>query len=75
MFVQGVLLAVPLSVIIYRYLLSGPSNLPPGPPRRFLRDNRQDVPARHPWKTFFAWNKKYGNTLYSNVYTNSHDIL
>ncbi|KAF7330210.1 Cytochrome P450 [Mycena venus] len=29
-----------------------PSKLPPGPPRRFLRDNRADVPLSHFWKTF-----------------------
>ncbi|KAF7375270.1 Cytochrome P450 [Mycena sanguinolenta] len=35
-------------------------NLPPGPPRRLLRDNRADVPVSHFWKTFASWHKRYG---------------
>ncbi|KAF8207028.1 cytochrome P450 [Mycena galopus ATCC 62051] len=35
-------------------------NLPPGPPRRFLRDNRVNVPRVHFWKTFRSWHSQYG---------------
>ncbi|KAJ7813127.1 cytochrome P450 [Mycena olivaceomarginata] len=39
------------------------SNLPPGPPRAFLRDNRADVPLFHFWKTFRLWNIQYGPVI------------
>ncbi|KAJ7082888.1 cytochrome P450 [Mycena belliarum] len=37
--------------------------LPPGPPRGFLRDNSGDVPRFQHWKTFRAWNRKYGAVI------------
>ncbi|KAM5541056.1 hypothetical protein V8D89_005367 [Ganoderma adspersum] len=40
-----------------------PSGLPPGPPRSFLGDNTRDIPAVLPWKTFTAWNKRYGPVI------------
>ncbi|KAJ7672234.1 cytochrome P450 [Mycena polygramma] len=36
------------------------AKLPPGPPRRFLSDNRTDLPVSHLWKTFRSWNQRYG---------------
>ncbi|KAJ7802217.1 cytochrome P450 [Mycena olivaceomarginata] len=37
--------------------------LPPGPPRRFLGDNRADVPLIHFWKRFRLWNIQYGPVI------------
>ncbi|KAI0751692.1 cytochrome P450 [Daedaleopsis nitida] len=52
-----------LSVVLFSLLLwwfRRPHGLPPGPPRTFFGDNTRDVPSVRPWKTFTAWNKKYG---------------
>ncbi|KAJ7196726.1 cytochrome P450 [Mycena haematopus] len=56
----GVLTFVALHIGQNLYAAFQRRNLPPGPPRRFLRDNRADVPLSHFWKTFRSWHHKYG---------------
>ncbi|TFK91176.1 cytochrome P450 [Polyporus arcularius HHB13444] len=54
---------IAVSVILISLLawwFKRPSGLPPGPPRTLLGDNRADVSAKRPWKTFTEWNKTYG---------------
>lgn len=51
-----------LTAVCIPLLQSRNSNpLPPGPPRRFLGDNRADVPLLHFWKKFRLWNIQYGD--------------
>ncbi|KAJ7224125.1 cytochrome P450 [Mycena pura] len=52
-----------LGALVWRLSASSNLNLPPGPPRRFFRDNRKDIPPFQFWKTFTLWNKQHGPVI------------
>ena len=49
-----------LTLTISRFLPRNRLPLPPGPPRKLLTGNFNQLPTRENWKTYAEWGKSYG---------------